>query len=424
MAEPLTVFGAVVGGIEAADKVCKLVDLFWRVADAPKEMRGIQEELTAISRILKSLEPFILKDGGDLSNDASSISAEDLCLVATDLTNSMSSLNGILTGIASHRGFKGSTVVKNSLWVKNERTVKQEINRLQCQKSSLVAMLALLERYGQIFGHEAEFVNIYARARRDEITHVVRENCYQMEQLRSELRDAIARVEKNSPETVRLTKDYNRSRMSTSSFANPNAQNANQAFRLSKFQPGSSGWQDDCKAELHAFSTSARPSLQSGDNEDIHKILSTTVPYRRAERNMSRFSTESHGSVSFGLPLTCLSEISLSEVSNISVLHLPIIMAQLSNKECYVGMQNNSSEEMRATESPLKVSRRVWEKVTSISVNLGLIRDDRDPFAGGEKVLVRVDFKGCVRGLIGGQQSLYGYIPACIAFSCAALRTG
>ena len=145
MADPLSIFGAVVGGSQAADKACQLISLVRRVANAPKAILHVQEELSAISVILKRLQPFILQDGSELSDAASFIQVQDLTLVATDLTKSMSKIHSILALLANEKGLKGSSVIKNSLWVKNEKTVKQELDRLQCQKCTLVAMLALFE---------------------------------------------------------------------------------------------------------------------------------------------------------------------------------------------------------------------------------------------------------------------------------------
>ena len=139
----LTVFQAVVGGLQVIGKIAETID---SVHDAPNAIKTLLVELMTTRRILQQLEPLILTDEQLTTGGAQHVELSDLILVFTDLAKTVSGFDKFITQISNRAGIKGSALFKNSLWLVHENKFQRNLSRLQHQKSSLAVMLSLLDR--------------------------------------------------------------------------------------------------------------------------------------------------------------------------------------------------------------------------------------------------------------------------------------
>lgn len=139
----LTVFQAVLGGIQVIGKIYEAVE---KLRSAPDSIKCLMTEIAVLKRILEQLKPLILDHEHQPSEGAQHVGLGDLVLIFTDLTKTLSRFDKFITQVSKRTGLVATNLAKNSLWVKNEHRFKRDLDKLQYIKSSLTVMLALLER--------------------------------------------------------------------------------------------------------------------------------------------------------------------------------------------------------------------------------------------------------------------------------------
>ena len=139
----LTIFQAIVGGLQVIDKTYRTAE---ELLHAPDAIQGLLSELVVTKSILEQLRPLILDRESLVAENAQHIGVGDFVLVFTDLAKTLSNFDKVITQISLREGVKGAVLFKSAHWVKNKAKFERDIMRLQNQKLSLNVMLSLLEK--------------------------------------------------------------------------------------------------------------------------------------------------------------------------------------------------------------------------------------------------------------------------------------
>ena len=271
------------------------------------------------------------------------------------------------------------------------------------------------------------------RAKRNEETKAIRESCHQIQQLRSELRDSFVRIRELSPETVKQTREFEDACPESDfvtgvGYRNKEADTSSNAHTFSGVDRYSSilreSFDEQCDLRLSA-------------NPDIQQDLSSSRPYKRAARNSSRLSIDSVNTTSMEVPSSWISDFSVTDVSNLSVVRLPIAISELSTSGCYVAARNDTGKTIKLSQSkPTQrlraraslFTRRTRQSILSVALARTFYQPSKhkDSFGGlaCERTKIVVSLKHRLDPSLAMPASLEGSIPACIAFACAALRPG
>ena len=139
----LTVFQAVFNGIQVISKIIETAENFH---NAPSSIGHLMTEIKITKSILEQFRPIITSDDYHDASGAQHVALSDLLLVFTDLAKVLSKFDEFITQMSKRTGLGGTYIAKRSIWIRNEKKLERDVQRLQNSKLSLSSMLLLLQR--------------------------------------------------------------------------------------------------------------------------------------------------------------------------------------------------------------------------------------------------------------------------------------
>ncbi|EXK27470.1 hypothetical protein FOMG_16019 [Fusarium oxysporum f. sp. melonis 26406] len=283
--DPLSVIASVAGIATAAGEVIKFLGPYTAAAkDAPKIAAEVSSEALAIKTILSGLEQLIDNVSTANVRYASLIQVDQLTAVLLDGVNIFSELLAVLQTLPPLEPTSpGGSLWSPIQWVRKKSSLTAIVTRLQAFKSSIVYILCILQSDSQ------------ARA----------------EENQQQLISAVETLLESNP-------DLSRRMIGMESTIDTMSQRATTQFiaGIDDLERPSTSLQ---RASLFEF--------------EFERDLKSSRVYGQAKRDTMDFSACS--SVARTYAWSSLSGISLSDISNISVLALPLYAEDISNPHHY-----------------------------------------------------------------------------------------
>lgn len=358
--EPLSIAASVVGLLGATSKVSKILSTFVNSGKSvPSLAEHVLREVSNISTVFIQLKGF-LDDSQSISPSRKKLVMIDqvrVTLAASALT--FSELESILMTLNVDNP---KQLWARVAWVRHESSLKELLERLQWSKLSLSLMLTTLT-----CATMGEATNSVATL--DELVH-------QLLQSNRELSSRLSSLESNTS-----------------------------GRRL--FASSSSCDQQHAGDDASSTGPKSRDNLDHAKIDEVNKArfafafdndLHNSWVYNRALRRNAAPSLPSSSAKSFGW--SCLSDLSLADVSNISAISLPVTGNDLKNPEHY-GVQERSERRTSVSRQALVTNRRYTSVrvqllglrssgMTSISKQLHIMH------SGGFQQLERLEYRGII----------------------------
>ncbi|KAH6663344.1 hypothetical protein B0J14DRAFT_570400 [Halenospora varia] len=282
--DPLSVTTAVVGLLSVIPPIVRTIKGFIHdVKDAPQQAQIMLQESTDIENILSQLQSFLLHRSPAINERSAHISVEQVILTLTGTVLSFSELQELLDGLTApvEQGF-----LNQVKWVRKEKEIGKIVQRLQNHKASLGCMLHIMNTQSLVDVNDS--VSSLERLMQDILAANV-DLARRMESL--EQLQSLGRVT-TTPTISKSDVGRRGSRSSISSISR----------------------------EMFKFAFD-------------HDLQSSRV-YRKTSFRRSHMSLPSLEAPSGSWSL--LSGLSISQVSNVSVLALPLTASELSNAEKFM----------------------------------------------------------------------------------------
>ncbi|EQB51669.1 hypothetical protein CGLO_08766 [Colletotrichum gloeosporioides Cg-14] len=307
--DPLSVAASVVGLLAVG---CKLSSALFVVVsstrDAPKSAQSLLREINDISAALGSLQSFVTGRVRASAERGGLILLQHVLTTLTGCVTTYSDLQYIVDGlrIDDHMG-----LVDRAKWMMQESSISVLVQRLQNHKASLTLMLGILQCQTM---QEAE--------------NSTRELCALVQQVLESNKDLCDRIHALEREGSVIAE----------SGAGKDDASTIRRRRGSK---------------ALSFMGSDRAVLKFAFDQD----LETSRVYNRAlkkRQSMASFTS----TALYTTALSVFSNLSLSQVSNISFYALPIYAVDLSNNTCYVFGEEGAVQNMYTEEAAISTKPR------------------------------------------------------------------
>ncbi|KAF5703315.1 hypothetical protein FMUND_13014 [Fusarium mundagurra] len=284
--DPLSVIASVAGIATAAGEVIKILGQYTNAAkDAPKIAAEVSSEALATQTVITGLEQLINNFSAANVRYASLIQVDQLTAVLFDGVKIFSELLAVLQTLPPlEPSSPGGSLWTPIQWIRKKSSLTAMLQRLQTFKSSIVCILSILQSDSQARAEESQHQLIAA------VDDLLRGN--------TDLSRRMIGME-NTIDTM--------------------------SHRRATIQPTR-----DMDASKGKGASSRRSSLFEFDFE--HDLKLSRV-YRNAKRDTMDCSVRS--SMARTHAWSSLSGISLSDISHISVLALPLYVEDISNPEHY-----------------------------------------------------------------------------------------
>ncbi|KAI5803148.1 Rho GTPase activation protein [Geopyxis carbonaria] len=384
--DPLSVAASVAGLIASTGQIAIAIRNFTSgMKDAPKLALQIMTEVQAINAIICQLKVFLIdtldaRTRQKLRIRGCLVLVEEVVTLLTSCVRTCSDLEAEIEGLKIVDDGKGMRSLDRVKWVMRETTIKGILEQVQTQKSSLTCMMGILQAKNTL---EAE--NIMERMH-ETMQKLVDRFESQEEQLSRRIRALEARDDR----TIATTRQD----------------------RTSVFTA-----EDETELQIVSGSEIQRTQYGFAFEEDLRN----SRPYRNPAFSRSGASLLSTEIRTTGWSI--LSGLSLSDVSNISILALPIYANEISNSGRYqFGIVSSSAlSYVSVSSSATARSTKLWRRFT---VNiprpfLGSLDPDQD---GPQEIFgVPID-KSIYYASVAitvtdnkGHSWVYGYIPTILA---------
>ena len=294
MADPLTVATGVVGIVMAAAKLSLLLTEFTKNTNAaPQQAKAVLTEVRDIGEILEQLQPFLGTAPPDRSR-SSLLKVDKVVTIVSGCVLTFSELEKLLDEMKT----EDLNILDRFKWVRKKSTIGGLIQRLQNHKASLSLVFDILN--GFVSARQTYFWALVLRFCRYTIAeakdsvdqlHALVESCY---------KDMSSRV---------------------------------QALELLSLQKDDDSWTpgDDSESlatiRAHPFNLS---SEESSDSFDFSDELQRSRVYKRNQAFRRSVISALTNSV-YSTGWSCVSDLSMADVSNISVVNLAITESEVFN---------------------------------------------------------------------------------------------
>ncbi|KAI1349788.1 Rho GTPase activation protein [Xylaria sp. FL0043] len=300
MADPLSVSASIVGLITAGAKISQILAQVVRKAQhAPRELQNVQAEVTSIQAILGQLRNFLLGTQRASRSRTSLIMVDQVIASLATCVTTFSELDSF----AKVLEFVSDWAVLDRLrWVAVESKIKEVLARLESHKTSLNLMLTILTCQKQ------EDAEDKVDRLCDLVQQILESNLVLAQRL-----DAFERTHTQAAEQA------------VAKGAALNIPQANEGLACD-----SDDDEDDPDSPTIPDSMWRHCSHES----TFEKLLVNSRAYRKAPH----FSSDAFSAISSARltgSWSMLSGLSLSEISHIGILAIPIYESDLSNKEAY-----------------------------------------------------------------------------------------
>lgn len=303
MSDPLSVAAGVIGILTAAAQISTLLIQFTKSSrGAPAQARHVLSEVHDISGTLSHLQSFLLGNEHIDRSRASLLKIDHIVTIMSDCVIAFSELKKFLDGLKTN----DMDILDGMKWARKEAEITAIIERLQHHKASLSLMLSILTS------------NTIEEAKRAVDRMHTNVHMYYQE-MSARLHALELRNAQQSGYPISMQEDVN-------SACNPSY--------IAELRPGSA-------AEL----VSAL-ECDSKDHDYTKDLSQSWVYSRNAAFRMSTFSLD-HYSTTW----SCLSALSLSDVSNISVINLVITVEEVDNPQ-RLSQTGSNARNLRLSETP------------------------------------------------------------------------
>lgn len=285
----ISVAASIVGLIGAAAKITLGLNEFitW-VNEAPKLANAVLQEVADISACLGQVQSLLLGAGTVNPSNQSLVMVEEIIVVLSNCVLIFSELEKLVEGLKSDQRTSISHVLK---WATKEKAVAALLLRLQSSKTSLSLMISSMT-----------FLSIEdARSSMSQLTNLVR----QLLESNQDIFDRLGRMELKNSDCVSTTV-----RTTRNSVSEETIEDCESIVTVRQVNAGPFPWK-------------ANGMKVSNSRSEFECLLESSRPYVRASRRLDR-SLSTTSSVVETLGWSCLSGISLAEVSNISILELAL----------------------------------------------------------------------------------------------------
>ncbi|KAI1276262.1 Rho GTPase activation protein [Xylaria sp. FL0933] len=300
MADPLSVSASIVGLITAGAKISQILAQVVRKAQhAPRELQNVQAEVASIQAVLGQLQNFLLGTQRASRSRTSLIMVDQVIATLATCVTTFSELDSF----AKVLEFVSDWGVPDRLrWVAVESKIKEVLARLESHKTSLNLMLTILTCQKQ------EDAEDKVDRLCDLVQQILASNLVLAQRLEAFERTHTQAAEQAVVKGVAL-----------------NIPQANEGLACD-----SDDDEDDPDSPTLPDSMWRHCSHES----TFEKFLVNSRAYRKA----SHFSSDAFSAISSARltgSWSVLSGLSLSEISHIGILAIPIYASDLSNKEAY-----------------------------------------------------------------------------------------
>lgn len=301
--DPLSVIASLTGILGAAFKISKAASALisgWK--DAPSSLHSIVSEMAALSACLAQLRPFLSKREIAPKSRMAAISVEQIVVIASSCVLSVSELQKTLDSLEPEKPLSKRVKLR---WSSYEKKINMLRSRVQASTSSLNLVLTVLT----CFTAEESHLSV---CRLERMFSKVLEKDPDLAHRMSNI-DSDVDSSHHAPSNDRITLDI--------------SETAELTIRRG------------------SFTISKNPSLDSpvtppfGLDYAVECSLASSFVYLRADRRMLTSVLSSNSSAGSGCGWSFLSGISLAQVSNSSVLSLPISWHRLWRPEQYKPMK-------------------------------------------------------------------------------------
>lgn len=295
--DPLSISASIVGITTAAVQVSHLLrEFIHHAGGAPASARGVLREVTGVHLCLQQLQDYLLGKQEVAQSRKSMVLIEQVVIIFTDCVSAFSQLEQIMEGLRTGENMRKIDKVK---WAMKEAAVSKIQHRLQASKTSLTLMLSILTWYA------------YAPLREPQRSPYLTLFSNSMNHAEDSMRNLTSLIQ----EVVRS--------------------NANMSRRLKSLERMHPALAMSRRSSATNASSAVEAASRSGsqctrDRFSFQNQLETSPAYQRVSANNFRLSSSS-GSPSY--EPSCLSGLSLRDVTDLSTLALPIYPMELWNHQ-------------------------------------------------------------------------------------------
>ena len=301
MSDPLSIAAGVVGILTAAAQISTLLINFTKATrNAPSRARHIITEVNDISGTLSHLQSFLLGNEYSDTSRTSLLKADHIVTILSGCVMTFSELEKLLDGLET----KDMRILDGMKWARKEKDIAALIQRLQNHKTSLSLMLDILNGLVYNLRHQKVKLTylsntiVQAKASVDRLHDIVNK-CYQ------EMSTRLHALELKELQRIGYAQ----------AILDDNASIRSSTF-VPNIQPSS-----ELNIEL-------APEIGTIAPDFLEDLKRSWVYSRNSAFRMSTFSTDRHSTT-----WSCLSALSLSDVSNISIYDLAITMEDVNNPQ-------------------------------------------------------------------------------------------
>ncbi len=313
--DPLSVIASITGILTAAFKISNAASAIisgWK--DAPNSLHSIVSEMAALRACLAQLMPFLSRRETAPKSRMAAISVEQIVIVASSCVLAVSELQKTLDSLEPDKPLSKTVKLR---WSSHEKKINMLRSRVQASANSLSLVLTALtcstveESHLSVCRLERTLFEILQKD--PELAHRISNipNC-----------DSSHYASSNNPSALDISESaelpVGQDGITTN---NPSALDISESAELPVGQDG---------ITTSRKSSSGIPGTPSfGLDDAVERSLASSFVYLRADGRMLTSALTSSSSEGSGCGWSFFSEVSLAEVSNLSVLSLPVSWHEL-----------------------------------------------------------------------------------------------
>lgn len=321
--DPISVSASILGLLGAAGKISEVLTNFVKgVRDAPALAHRVFTEVEDLALCFRGLQEFINSERSTTRSRQAMITVDRLLIMLTHCVLTFSELEAVLDGVKPRNSIFGNSRLR---WVAKEQTISKLLQRLQCSKASLNLILTTLNWSDRFLSRNLprvlDSLTILARSTR------LQEAQQATDSLTTFVNDILA----SNQALCRRLENLNLS----TTLKHQSAPSALESVATEDEDVSTIGADRSTYASNAATAVEESPSCHSSFEQDLRR----SRVYTRASRSLQRrsdggpFSLPSSAACSMGSSF--FSGLSLADVSNISLISLPISVRALSNGHWY-----------------------------------------------------------------------------------------
>ena len=297
--DPLSVIASITGILAAAFKISNAASaliLGWK--DAPNSLHGIVSEMAALSACLAQLRPFLSRREIAPKSRMAAISVEQIVIIASSCVLAVSELQETLDALEPEKPLSKRVKLR---WSSYEKKINMLRSCVQASASSLNLVLTVL-----------------TCSTADE-SHL---SVCRLERMLFE-------VLQRDPDLAHRISNID-SKFDSSHYAPSNNRSI---LDISEIAESSTGQDGFTTSKLSSPESPGAPSF--GLDYTVERSLANSFVYLRADSRMLTSVLSSNSSAGSGCGWSFLSGISLAQISNLSVMSLPVSWQELWRPEQY-----------------------------------------------------------------------------------------